>query len=244
MAARADAIVTASESYVEVLSRRFHGASVSVVLNTPALSPPMTSDRIQRELGLTDDTRTVLYQGIMNAGRGLHQLVESAAYLSGAVRLVMIGDGMLLPSLRRLVADHDLDQRVSFVGLVPQAELHEWTSSSDIGVLILEPINLSKRLASANKIFEYMAAGVPILATDLPENRRVISACDCGWLISEDTPEEIAAAISRILADPEEMKRRGRNGRQWAERRYNWGVESQSVVDVIERLVQDRKGSA
>ena len=73
-------------------------------------------------------------------------------------------------------------------GVVPQAELHNWTASADLGVLILEPINLSKRLALANKIFEYMAARVPILATNLPENRRILDSCKCGWLTERWEP--------------------------------------------------------
>jgi glycosyltransferase involved in cell wall biosynthesis len=144
---------------------------------------------------------------------------------------------MLLPSLRKIVEQRKLSDRVLLLGSVPQAELHEWTSSSDLGVLILEPINLSKRLALANKIFEYMGAEVPILTTDLPENRRIVDGCDCGWLITDWTPRHLGERIAALLSQPEQMQLKGKNGRRCVEHRYNWEIESERVLETIRPLV-------
>ena len=243
LARDADAIVTANESYAAVLRKRL-SRDVGVLLNTPGLTPREPSDRIRRELGLAPGDRIVLYQGIMNAGRGRPERAASARDYPDGVRLVLVGHGVLEQSLRKAVRDGDLEDRVFMAGSVAQAELHEWTASADLGVLILDPINESKRLSLANKIFEYMAAGVPILTTDLPENRRIVEQCDCGWLIPEREPAAIAGHVRRILEDPDEMKRRGRNGRHWFEERYNWEIESQQVVDVVERLLPQPQGAA
>ena len=167
----------------------------------------------------------------------LSELIASARYFSDGVQLVMLGGGMLEPALRRATQEAGLEDRVLFAGTVPQSELHEWTMSADLGVLILEPINLSKRLALANKIFEYMAAGIPILTTDLPENRRIIDQCDCGWLITDWAPPVLAGHIARVLAEPDEMKRRGENGRRWFEQRYNWDVEAAEVLAAVDGLI-------
>lgn len=237
LAAGADAILTVNESCAGVLSKRLRRPQVGVVLNCPERTALRFSDRIRRELELDGDDRIVLYQGNMNAGRGLHELVASAVAFPPGVRLLMLGDGMLKPSLLRAVGDAGLEDRVFMRDPVPHAELPEWTASADLGVLILDPINLSKRLALANKVFEYMAAGIPMLATDLPENRRIVEQCDCGWLISGTAPSAIAAKIADILASPEEMKRRGANGRRWFEQRYNWGVESEHVLAMVRGLM-------
>lgn len=243
MAARADAVVTVNQSVADVLRKHLDRAAVSVVLNCPEPTELVASDRIRRELDLAAGDQIVLYQGLMNPGRGMHALVESAHGFPDGVRLVMLGGGMLEGSLRQAVRDGELEQRVFLPGVVPQADLHEWTASADLGVLVLEPINLSKRLALANKIFEYMAAGIPILTTDLPENRRIIDQCDCGWLIADWDPPALAEHIARILAQPDEMRRRGENGRRWFEQRYNWEAESGQVSGVVERLLAPRTNS-
>jgi glycosyltransferase involved in cell wall biosynthesis len=237
LASRTDVIITTNQSHAEVLGKRLGRADIGVVLNTPEVSDLRPSEKIQSELGLAPADRIVLYQGSMNPGRGLQELVASARHLPEGIRLVMLGPGMLETSLRKAAQDAGLEGRVFFLDAVPQPELHEWTSSADLGVLILEPINLSKRLALANKIFEYMAAGIPILATDLPENRRILEQCDCGWLVTSWTPPVLAEHIARIFAQPEEMQRRGENGRRWFETRYNWEIESAQAVAMVERLI-------
>lgn len=232
-----DLVITANESYAKVLRDRLVREDIGVVLNCPDPVELRHSDRVRRELGLAASDRIVLYQGMMNAGRGLPELVASARDFPAGVRLVLIGAGMLEDSLRRLAEDAELEDRVFFGALVPQAELHEWTSSADLGVLILDPINLSKRLALANKIFEYMAASIPVLTTDLPENRRIIDQCECGWLINDRAPAVIADRLARILEDPEEMRRRGANGRRWFEERYNFEQESKQLLEYVEGLL-------
>jgi glycosyltransferase involved in cell wall biosynthesis len=231
-----DAIVTTNESYRDVLRRRL-GRDPIVVHNCPEAPPVTASDWIRGALGLPSSDKVVLYQGIMNPGRGLEALVESARWYPAGVRLVLLGQGVLEQALRGQIAKCGLEDRVFMPGLVSQAELPQWTASADLGVLVLDPINHSKRLSLANKIFEYMGAAVPILATDLPENRRIIERCESGWLLRESSPEGIGAEVARILADPPEMERRGRNGRRCVEARYNWGVESQRLLSAVEPLL-------
>lgn len=237
MTADADVLITANESYRAVLQKRLGRDDIAVVLNCPELGDLGVSDRIRDETGLAPSDRVVLYQGVMNAGRGLRELVLSAGQFPHEVRLVMLGHGVLESSLRRLVQESGLTDRVLMLGSVPHADLPHWTASADLGVLILDPINLSKRLSLANKIFEYMAAGIPILTTDLPENRRIIEECECGWLVRDRDPETLAQTVARILEDPAEMKRRGTNGRRWFEQRYNWERESTELLAAVRGLV-------
>lgn len=226
----ADAVVTANESYATVLRKRFDREDIGVVLNCPGRSEAQDPEAIRHQLGLAATDRVVLYQGMLNQGRGLAELVMSASHLPNDVRVIMLGHGPLEASLRRMVADAGLEKRVLMPGMVPQAELHRWTALADLGVLILDPINLSKRLAQANKLFEYMAALVPILTTDLPENSRIVDGCECGWLISSWEPRVLAEHVMRILDDPEELRRRGANGKRCFEERYNWECESERMI--------------
>jgi glycosyltransferase involved in cell wall biosynthesis len=238
LADEVDVVITANESYATILRDRFH-RQVDVVLNCPEPAELRPSNRIREELELPETDRIVLYQGMMNAGRGLPELVQAARGFPERAQLVMLGGGVLEPALRRAVLETGLGDRVKLAGVVPQGQLHEWTASADLGVLVLEPINLSKKLALANKVFQYMAAAIPVLATDLPENRRIIEQCECGWLVSNTRSEALAEQIGTILGDPDEMRRRGENGRRWFEDRYNWSVESKHLIASLRKVLPE-----
>jgi hypothetical protein len=125
-----DVLITANESYAAVLRERFGRDDVGVVLNCPELTELQASDRIRREIGLAPTDRIVLYQGMMNAGRALPELIMSARHFPDGVRLVMLGHGTLEGSLRTTVHAAGLENRVFLRGVVPQAELHQWPTSA------------------------------------------------------------------------------------------------------------------
>ncbi len=231
-----DLFVTTNESYASYFRSTYGREQVDVIRNCPETVKSVPSrNRIRDALGLSPGDRVVLYQGMMNSGRGLSQLVLSAEHLDERMRIILLGDGPLRETLLTLVRDRNLSERVRFLDAVPQEHLVAWTAGGDLGMLVLEAINESKRLASANKLFEYMAAGIPMLVSDLPENRRVVDECDSGFLLPDTSPEAIAASIMAVFQDPDEMRRRGENGRRAHLQRYNWEVEKVRLLALLER---------
>jgi glycosyltransferase involved in cell wall biosynthesis len=227
-----DLLVTTNAGYADHFRRAYGVSETTVVMNCPA------RDAVPERRRPAGRGGTVLYQGVMNLGRGLPELVRSTRWLDPGLRLVLIGYGMLEPELRRIAFEEGLGERVEFRGRIEYEELLHHTVAADLGVLVLDPVNLSKRLSSANKVFEYMACGTPVLATDLPENRRVLAECDAGWLVETREPRRLAAEVNRIFGDREEMRRRGENGRRAFAAKYNWERQEARLLDAVERLLR------
>lgn len=141
----------------------------------------------------------ILYQGAVNVGRGLEQAIEAMSLLENAV-LVIVGDGDVLPQLQRQVIESNLSDKVVFTGRVPLEELPRYTISAKVGLALLEQEGLSYYYALPNRIFDFIQAGIPILATDFPEMARVVKEYQVGKTIAENRPEMIAKAIREMLS--------------------------------------------
>ena len=235
-APRADAVLTVGGAIADRLEAR-HGIDRPTVLyNAPEVAAPgaSTPDRgaLRRELGLPDDGRVVvLYQGLFREGRGLPALVEAARRVE-AVRLVLVGEGALRDALEASSAG--LGDRLVVHPFVPPDRLGALTPGADLGACLIEPLTESLRLSLPNKLFEYLAAGVPVLASPLPEIRRVVDR-GVGVLADPASPDAVADALRRGL----DAERRAR----WAAAApaalapYTWNAGRRAFRDLIDRLL-------
>lgn len=201
---RADAVLTVSEGIADRLAAAYGIERPTVIPNVPDGSPPVPSDRLQRALGVPDDGRAlVLYQGLFREGRGLTSLLEAARSVD-AVRVVLVGEGPLEGRVRALAAP--LGDRAAVHPFVPPRELPSWTVGADVGACLIEPLTDSLRLSLPNKLFEYLNAGVPVLASPLPEIRRAVEPFGVGVLADPDDPPAVARAL-RLASDPDARAR-------------------------------------
>jgi glycosyltransferase involved in cell wall biosynthesis len=237
LAQAVDLFLTTNESYAAHFRRAYGLDRVEVVRNYPARVISLAGPGVREALSIPPAGRIVLYEGMMNHGRGLSQLVLAAEHFPPGVTLALLGFGPLEADLRALARARRLSDRVRFLPPVPPDRLVPFIASADLGVLVLDPVNESKRLASANKLFEYMAAGLPLLLTDLPENRRIVAECDSGTLLAGRTPEAIATGVTEALRDERELGRHGENGRRAHLKQYNWEVEGERLRELLEGLL-------
>jgi glycosyltransferase involved in cell wall biosynthesis len=92
-------------------------------------------------------------------------------------------------------------------------------------------------LGTPNKLFEYMSASVPVIASDFPFIREVVSQAGCGILVQAEDVEEIASAMERIVQDREGAARMGRNGLQAVQERFNWETEEKKLLALYDTLL-------
>ena len=182
---RVDAAFTVSQSVAEEYRRRY-GVAMTVVRNLPER---IENGELRMEnypgaaaLNVTGDTpaqfsilnsQLILYQGAVNVGRGVRELVDVIGRLPQC-RLVVAGDGDLLEELREYAADKPWSERIMFLGRVDPNQLHALTTKADMGVCLLEDLGLSYRCALPNRVGDFVQAGVPLLATGFVEIQRVI----------------------------------------------------------------------
>jgi glycogen(starch) synthase len=176
-----------------------------VILNTPPYRDKVGSD-LRARCGVTDDVVLALYQGVVHKGRGLVPMF-TAMSADPRLHLAIIGDGPAEEAMRRTAQELGVDARVHWLGSVAYDDLHELTCGADVGVCLIEPLSMSYEYALPNKLFEYMMARVPVLATDLPALRDHIADHPVGVLVDRALrPENICAGIDAITSEP--MRRR------------------------------------
>lgn len=144
------------------------------------------------------DKKVILYQGAVNEGRGIEWIMDAMPLVDNAI-FIVIGTGTLYDSLKDKAKDPIYKDRVLFLGHKPYSELIDYTLSSDLGVCLLKNQGLSYYYALPNRIFDFMQAHVPMLATGFPEIARIINREKTGYTINTENPEEIAKAINFLL---------------------------------------------
>jgi len=219
---RADLVVTTTQSYVGYLKGNYGLKEGLVLPNYPEYREVTPTDRLYGLCGIPPGSRIALYHGHMGRGRFLRRIVSSARSLADGNVVVLVGNGHLLPELREIAAGPGYRGKVYFHDYVPYDELLPLASAASLGLILIDHINLSKEYALANKLTEYMASGVAVLGSDSPENRRILTDADAGYLYRVTTPEALGAHMNSLLAKPEELAAKGRNGQRAFRERYHW----------------------
>ena len=241
-ARRADRVLTVNRPYAEVMAARFGVPLPAIVMNCSYrwVPPDPPARRFHDRLGLDPATRVVLYQGGFSRERGIEQLLEAIGSVPGAV-LVLLGYGPLQAELEARAADPATGGRVHVLPAVPPTELLDWVAAADVVAMPIQPSTLNHRLTTPNKLFEALAAGVPVVASDLPGMAGIVRDTGCGLLVDPTDPATIAAALRRILDAPEADRR------AWRERAlaaahatYNWERQVEVLLDEYTKLTGRR----
>jgi glycosyltransferase involved in cell wall biosynthesis len=236
----ADAVLTVNDAYADILEETLRVPRPTVVMNCPLRwQPPRPRpDLIRDRLGLSPDTCVVLYQGNLLTERGIEQSMEAILDVPGAV-LVLLGYGGLRERFAQDAAGPPYKGRVFVLGAVPPDELLAWTASSDVLIMAIQPTTLNHRFTTPQKLFEAMAAGVPVLASDLPGMAGIVSATGTGVLCDPTSPRSIADGLRSMLEAPlaEREAARARSLRA-AHDRYNWETQVTTLLALYQRLLE------
>jgi glycosyltransferase involved in cell wall biosynthesis len=231
---RAAAVVTVSDGIATRLAElyRLRGPA-GVVRNVPDAGIDSGGTASMRERLGIGSAPLVLHQGALAPRRGCETLVRAMAELPEA-HLVFLGDPW--PGydgvVERAAIEAGVRERVHFVPSVPVERLLSHTREADVGVSLLSDDCENHRLALPNKVFEYIAAGVPVVVSDLPELRRLVEEHGVGWTAAGDDATGLARTLADALA--------ATNGRSpdmaQAARELRWETEQRRLLEVYERL--------
>jgi len=249
--ARADAVVTVNVAIAAELARRYRLPRTAIVHNCPPRWSPSepAPDRIRAALGIPGDEAIALYHGGFSGHRGLEELGE-AILEPGLERVhaVYLGYGSRLAHLQQMAANPRFGGRVHVLDAVEPDDLLPWVASADMGVMAIQASTLNHRLSTPNKLFECLAAGVPVVASDFPEMRRIIIGDPDGPLgavCDPADPDAIAAAIRGILKlEPAARADLRRRCQRAAHERWNWETESATLLALYAELGSAELGAA
>ncbi len=177
---------------------------------------------------------TAIHLGLISKLRGWPQLVEALRLVDSAeLRLHIVGefnDGSQ-PEFERAIDDLGLRDRIVIEPWMRFEEAYKRIRAADIGLILFQPGIGNHQFALPHKLFDYMLAGLAVVAPHFAEEvSSIVLESDCGLLVDTSNPQDIARALNKLLRDPEERKRLGRNGTSAVLERYNWECEAEKLV--------------
>ncbi|WP_284355233.1 glycosyltransferase [Pseudomonas putida] len=199
---RASAVITTTETRAKYLARLYKIARPAVLQNRPRYVASQKSRLLHQALGIPEACPVVLYQGGLQSGRGLEKLVRCTSRLKNA-HVVLIGGGRLTQPLIDLRDSLGLQDRVHFIPTVALSELPKYTAAADIAVQPIENTCFNHFSTDSNKLFEYIIAGVPSVATNFPEIRKIVNQYGIGLLATEGNEDDLVNCLNRLIEDPE-----------------------------------------
>ncbi|CAD5244895.1 glycosyltransferase family 4 protein [Thermococcus camini] len=226
------AVSRAAEAFI----RHFTDAPVRVIPNgvDDDLFSPLSEgekERLKEELGIEGDA--VLYVSRMSPRKGPHVLLNAFSGIDNAT-LVMAGSGEMLPFLRAQAKFLGIEDRVRFLGYVDGSLLPRLFGMADVFVL---PSTTAEAFGIV--ILEAMAAGVPVVATDVGGIPEIIRNSESGLLVSPGNELELRNAIQKLLLDEELRRWFGSNGRRAVEERYSWKKVTEGIEKAYENVMQN-----
>jgi glycosyltransferase involved in cell wall biosynthesis len=185
--------------------------------------------RAQNSLG---SDFVALYAGAHGMSNDLMVVLEAAKMLKAArIRIVLVGDGKEKPALVGRAREMNLTN-VAFVPSVPKRDMHVALAAADACIAILKPLEAYKT-TYPNKVFDYMAAGRPVVLAIDGVIREVVEAAQCGVFVQPGDASAMARAISSLAADPEKARAMGLRGRRYLEQHFNREQIAARLLEVL-----------
>lgn len=217
------------------IANGFHHPKVVVVRNYPRLED-LVSD--EQRTPFTTRPMTALYLGSISVLRGVEQSVAAMAdpCIPADARLILAGPFESKELLAQMTAIPGWN-RVDYLGTVARATIPSLLAGARMGLVLFQPAPNHDH-AMPTKFFEYMAAGLPVIASrTLEAYRDIVTQHQCGILVDPTNVREIAAAMARLFDDPREAAEMGARGREAVFGRYEWANEARSLLGLYKELV-------
>jgi glycogen(starch) synthase len=239
----ARALVTVNNSLAHDLERRLRPSRIVVVHNCPARwDPPVPGpDLIRAANGIPAEARIALYHGGFSVHRGLEQLADAILEPGlETTQAVFLGYGSQRAMLDRMAADPRFGGRLHVLAAVPPSELLPWVASADVAVMPIQPSTLNHRLSTPNKLFEALAAGVPVVVSDFEEMHEIVlndPAGPLGTVCQPTDVADVARAIRQVLElPPDEAAALRDRCLRAAHERWSWESEIVGLIDLYRDL--------
>ncbi len=229
-----DYIITVNES----LRNRFAQFGNTVVLyNVPSLDLfPLKDVEIEQN--------TIVYAGYVSGERGLDKLLKSLLDVRETYpNIFLLVAGYIQDTdefkseVKNFIDDNGLNETVRITGWLPYADIVTNIQKSMVGMILFQPIYYNNIIGLPNKLFEYMACGKPVIASNFPEIRAIVEEANCGILVDSSNIDDITKAIIWILNNPKEAQEMGSRGRKVVEEKYNWAEMEKLLLSVYDKIL-------
>lgn len=224
-------VITVCDSIAQIYKKKY-GNEVNVVRNIPPTRTTNRNIKTKKELGIPTDKNIIILQGAgINIHRGAEEMVDAMSEIKNAV-LMIVGSGDVIDILKENAIKTELKTKVLFFPKQPFDQLKNFTIHADLGISFNKDTNLNYRYSLPNKLFEYIHAGVPVLASDLVEMKNIIDIYKVGVCIKDHSSENIARIINKLFKDKTQLDYWKENTKL-ARKELNWEKEEEKLLACI-----------
>jgi glycosyltransferase involved in cell wall biosynthesis len=223
-------VYTVNES-IASLYEEAYGLRPDVVRNVP-VTATATVVKTRQGLGLPPGKKIILFQGAgINIHRGAEEALEAMLYVQNAI-LLFIGSGDVIEQLKKKCDVLNLNDNVFFLPRMPMETLISYTKLADIGLSLDKDTNINYRYSLPNKLFDYIHAGLPVLASSLTEIKKIIEHYHIGLLIDDQEPKHIAQKINEMFGD-EKRFAQWKENLKLAAQELCWEQEEKQLLNIF-----------
>ncbi|MBO7651179.1 MAG: glycosyltransferase family 4 protein [Bacteroidales bacterium] len=219
--------VVAATPHIKERFEKVTSAPVKNVNNYPVL------DDIMFNPSWNDKENAVCYVGGLFYTRGIHEMVAAIGKTDS--KLIM-GGNFSPASLINELTNKNGWKKVEYLGFIDREKVNEVYRKSVAGLIMLHPMP-SYIDSLPVKMFEYMAAGIPIICSDFPLWKEIVETAGCGVCVNPFDAEAIANEITRFCKDKETARKMGENGRKAVEKTYNWATQEKELIDLYDNII-------
>ena len=227
-----DAVVVTTDLRAEFLRKKYSLDKVWTIKNCHKLvSNIRTEDLFRKEFKIPDTAMIFLYQGLIHRKRGIFTLVDSISKINDAV-LILMGDGNSKQELFNYIVDNKMEHKIFVKDSVPMDSLIHYTASADVGFQLLLNSGFNHYSTISNKVFEYIMAEIPIIASDFPELRKLIKGNEIGMVVDPGNTSEIIKVIQKMISKKDKFIEYKKNLRK-LKITYSWENEEKSIFKIF-----------
>lgn len=229
---RVDLMISVSHAAAEYFASEYN-VQKPMVLTNCSLQKETLAKEVDKHNGFE-----VINHGQFYPGRGYEEMVETAGLVAKYpdIRICVRGFGKLEDSMRAHVKEKRADNFI-FYPPVNVEQLIPEAAHSHVGVAITKPICLNFKLSVSNKLFEYAAAGLPVIMSDIPEHRYLNNSYNFGLILPENTPQALANAVIRLYQDRELYRTFAGNAKRMSQE-LNWENEFYKLIDAEKNMLK------
>ncbi|MBD2297080.1 glycosyltransferase [Nostoc sp. FACHB-190] len=232
-------VITVNDFIASLMAERYKIAKPQVIMNCTEIpnnfQPETAKQKLQEKGHIPQQYKIVIYQGWLSSERNLDTLIKGVKWFPQDACLAIIGYGAYEPNLREIAQKEGVADKVFFLGQVPSDEMLNYSAGADIGVIPYRPIDDNHLYCSPNKFFEYVLAGVPIIAEDLPFFRKMKAEYGVIDTTNMGSPESFGNAVSNLLSQPKLLDKM-KESCQEAGKELNWQNEGKKLLEFYNKV--------
>ncbi len=228
---KADGFITVNKSIKELYIKDY-GKEACVIRNIGDARLP-SKIKTRNELGLPSDKFILINQGAgINVDRGMEEALDALDFLDNCL-LLLVGKGDVLPKLKEIVKQKNMEEKVCFIPPKPYLEMLQYTLNSDCGLSLDKNTNVNYQFSLPNKLFDYIKSGIPVLCSDIIEVRNIVEGYNIGQVSPNHKAQSIANAIDKIRSKGKDFYQ---PKLKQAAMENNWELESIVLKNYIQEI--------